>query len=103
VKDREVVVGGERQNVVESQAAGGGIHESASRHERRRLREPRRVPERPHFAARLIPGPGSAVESFVGRGIEKERALPANRSRLRSKHGMGHEFTSRGIPHSKAA
>jgi hypothetical protein len=80
----ELVVGRERKDVVEGEPARRSVHEPASRDEGRGLSQPRRIPERPHLAARLIPGARAPVEAVERRGVQ-EQSL---------QHGFGHEVTS---------
>ena len=51
-----------------------------SGHERRRLGEPRRIPEGPDLPLRLVARPRASVESVERRGAEKER--------LERRHGL---------------
>src|SRR5262245_27809462 len=52
VQHGQVVVAPQRHHVLERQPGRRRVDEPAARHERRRLREPRRIPERPDLAAR---------------------------------------------------
>ncbi len=72
MKDGQLVVVGEWSDVVEAEPGGGSVDEPAARHERRGLREPRGIPERPDLAPCLIPRAGAAVETLEGRRMQKE-------------------------------
>ncbi len=72
--DQKVVVRGERQHVVDGEAARGRVDQLAAGHERRGLGEPGRIPEGANLALRLIARAGAAVEALVGGRIEEERS-----------------------------
>jgi hypothetical protein len=63
VHDDEIVVTGLGEDILDRGAVGGRIDQFAARHERGRLREPGRIPERADFALRLVACARSAVEA----------------------------------------
>src|SRR5437899_6464310 len=82
VEHGEVVVPPERHHVPEREPGRRRVDETAAGDERRRLGEPRGVPERPDLAAGLIPGAGAAVEALKRRRMQKEGAQVVGHSPL---------------------
>ena len=58
----QLVIAGQRQHVVEPQPRRRRVDQLAAGHQRRRLRQPGRIPERADLALRLIARAGAAVE-----------------------------------------
>ena len=81
VQHREIEVMRLLEDVRCAEAVRRRVDQFAVRNERRRLREPGRIPERPDFAPRLISGARSAVEAVVGRSL-KEKGSHRGRSSL---------------------
>ena len=63
---------GQGDDVGERKSGGRGVDQQAVGHDRRRLGQPRRVPEGANLPLGLIPGASAAVEALVGRRVEKE-------------------------------
>src|SRR5262249_3204881 len=73
VHDDELVIARQGQDVVEPQPRWRRIDELASRHQRRRLRQPGRVPERTDLAPCLITRARPSIEPIEGRRVQKQR------------------------------
>src|SRR3990167_2767215 len=72
VEDGKLVLSGERADVLEGEPVGRRIDQPRARDQRRRLGEPRRIPERSNLAARLIAGARAPVEPLVGWRVEEK-------------------------------
>ena len=88
VEDDQLVVAGDGTTSVQVKSAGGASSSTAARHQRRRLGEPGRVPERPDLAPRLVARASAAIEALEGRRVQEERpsargGLPASPARPR--------------------
>ena len=68
-------------------SAGRRVDQHAVRHQRGRLREPGRVPERADLAARLVARARAAVEALVRGRVQEERALHGPLGRARPPRG----------------
>ena len=73
VQHREVVVAGQRDHVGEPEPGRRRVDQPAARYQRRGLGQPRRIPERPHLAPRLIPCPRPPVEPLERRRVQEQR------------------------------
>ncbi len=60
------------KDVLRAEAVRRRVDQLAVRNERRRLREPGRIPERPDFAAGLVSGARPAVEAVKGRRLKEQ-------------------------------
>ena len=70
----ELVGPGERAHIVEREAVGRRVDQAGARHERGRLGEPGRIPERSDLAPSLVPRAGAPVEAVEGGRVQEERA-----------------------------
>ena len=68
----QLVIAGERQDVVEPQPRRRRVDQLAAGHQRRRLRQPGRVPERADLALCLVARARPAVEPVEGRRVQKQ-------------------------------
>ncbi len=73
VDDDEIVLLGNVERRLHRQPVSRRVEHPAIRHQRRGLREPRRIPERADLALRLITRTGSAIEAVIRRGLQKQR------------------------------
>lgn len=82
MQDREFVLRRRRQYVIETEASRRRIDQPAPRNQRRRLSEPRRIPEGADLTACLIAGAGAAVEALEEGGFRKASGARALLSSL---------------------
>ena len=75
VKNKELVIVGDGEDVRHGLVMGRGVHQLASGHHGGRLSQPGRKPVRRDLAFRLITGAGSTVKSIERRRAKKERLL----------------------------
>ncbi len=73
VHDHEIVPGRAADDLVDADVGRRRVDQRAARHAGRRLCEPRRIPERAHFAPRLIARAGAAVVALERRRVQEER------------------------------
>ena len=62
-----------RQDVGQTEPVRRRVDQLGAFDQRRRLREPGRIPERAHLAPHLVAGAGAAVEALEGRGLQEQR------------------------------
>ena len=74
VHDAEVVLARQRPDIVQREAVRWSVDQSRAWDERRRLGEPRWIPEGADLPLRLVARAGAAVEALAGRRVEEERA-----------------------------
>src|SRR5260370_34775193 len=82
MNDDELVILGEGQDLLELDAGRRRVDQLAARDERRRLGEPRRIPEGTDLPPRLIARPGAAVEAVEGWWLQEQRLHHARPSPL---------------------
>ena len=71
VHHHQLIILGERQDLVQRRAGRRRIDQPAARNQRSGLRQPGRIPERADFAARLVARAGAAIEAFERRWLQK--------------------------------